>query len=178
MRHKPGKEQIIPDVLNRLVNTNRARHNDLYSELDALFTYHASLVEISLDLVRRILDGYLTDDWWTKVRRQLLSNKDLGSDKAVLPFVFGSTENPSSGDPYFLLKPESQGHASDFLTSKPAIAMHAGRDQLIYHLDCVTSVCRLCIPPVVAPDLLAITYSEGPLGFAHCHKIISRSWYI
>ena len=185
VRHKPGKEHIIPDALSRLASANRAGHDEVYSELDALFTYHTTLVEISPDLIKRILDGYLADDWWGKVRKQLLANDNLGPDKAILPFMFGSAEPPSSADPYFLPQPESQDHttnltapehASDLPASEPA--RQAGGAQLIYHLNRVTGVRRLCIPPAVAPDLLAIAHGEGHPGFARCHKIISRSWYI
>lgn len=57
VRHKPGKEYIIPDALSELASANCAGHDDFYSELDALFTYDTTLVEISPDLVKRILDG-------------------------------------------------------------------------------------------------------------------------
>lgn len=60
--HKPRKEQIIPVALNKLVSANYARHNKVYSELDALFTYHITLIEISLNLIKRIFDSYLADD--------------------------------------------------------------------------------------------------------------------
>lgn len=62
VRYIPGKEHIIPDVLSRLVSANRARYNNLYSELDALFTYHVTLVEISPKLIKQSLDGYLADN--------------------------------------------------------------------------------------------------------------------
>lgn len=62
--HKPGKKHIIPDALSRLASTNRAGHNKVYSELDALFTYHTTLVVISPNLIKRILDGYLANNWW------------------------------------------------------------------------------------------------------------------
>lgn len=61
--HKPGKEHIIPNALSRLASANCAGYNNLYSELDALFTYYTTLVEISLDLATRILDGYLSNNW-------------------------------------------------------------------------------------------------------------------
>ena len=185
--HKPGKKYIIPDTLRRLASANRARHDEVYSELDALFTYHATLVEISPDLIKRIFDGYLADDWWVKVRKQLLTNDNLGPDKAILPFIFGSTEPPLSADPYFLPWPEPQYHASDLPASEYAFDLPASEPtrprctrgaQQIYHLDRVTGVRRLCIPPAVAPDLLAIAHGEGHPGFACCHEIISRSWYI
>lgn len=63
VRHKPGKEHIIPDALSRLANANCAGQNEVYSELDALFIYHATLVKISPDLIKRILDGYLSNNW-------------------------------------------------------------------------------------------------------------------
>ena len=170
VRHKPDKEHIIPDALSRLASANRAGHDEVYSELDALFTYHATLVEISPDLIKRILDGYLADDWWVKVRKQLLANDNLGPDKAILPFMFASAEPPSSADPYFLPRPKPQdhttiltalGHAFDRPASEPT--WQTGGAQLIYYLDRVTGVHRLCIPPVVASDLLAIANSKGHL---------------
>lgn len=63
VRYKPGKEHIIPDALRRLASINHTGHNEVYFEFDALFTYHATLVEISPYLIKRILDGYLADNW-------------------------------------------------------------------------------------------------------------------
>lgn len=59
---KPEKKHIIPDVLRRLASTNRTRHNNLYFELDAFFMYYATLVEISPDLIKCILNDYKADD--------------------------------------------------------------------------------------------------------------------
>ena len=187
VRHKPEKEHIIPDVLSRLASANPAGYDEVYSELDTLFTYHATLVKISTDLIKRICDSYLADDWWVKVWKQLLTNDNLSPDKAILPFIFGSTEPLSSADPYFLPWPEPQDHASDLPASEHASDLPAsesarprctGGAQLIYHLDRVTGVRQLYIPPAVAPNLLAITHGESHPGFARCHEIISRSWYI
>lgn len=47
------------------------------------------LLKINRKLVKRIFDGYLADNWWAKIRSQLLSNKNLSPDKAILFFVFG-----------------------------------------------------------------------------------------
>ena len=63
VHYKPGKEHIIPDALSRLASANCARHNKAYFELDTLFTYNVTLMEISPDLIKRILDGYLTNNW-------------------------------------------------------------------------------------------------------------------
>ena len=63
VRHKPGKEHIIPDLLSRLASANNTFQDDEYLELDSLFAYHITLVEINPDLVKRILDGYAVDSW-------------------------------------------------------------------------------------------------------------------
>lgn len=51
VRYKLGKEQIIPDALNRLASANCAGHNELYFEFDTFFTYYASSIEMSPNLV-------------------------------------------------------------------------------------------------------------------------------
>ena len=62
VRHKPGKEHIIPDALSRLASTNVGCSDAFHSELDALFTYNATLIEIHPALISRILAGYEDDE--------------------------------------------------------------------------------------------------------------------
>ncbi len=66
--HKPSKEHIVPDALSRLAsaNTNLSSLDPKYSEPDALFTYITTLVDIQPDLIKRIIDGYKADEWWSK----------------------------------------------------------------------------------------------------------------
>lgn len=61
--HKPRKEYIIPDELSRLASTTNSPTNPCYSELDALFVYNTTLVEIYPILVVKILAGYNADVW-------------------------------------------------------------------------------------------------------------------
>ncbi len=63
VRHKLGKEHIIPDALSRLACANNSGHDPEYSELDVLFVYYTTLMQINLDLVKRILDGYTSNEW-------------------------------------------------------------------------------------------------------------------
>lgn len=56
-------EYIISDVLSRLATINRAGYDNLYFELNALFTYYAILIEISLELIKCIFDSYLANNW-------------------------------------------------------------------------------------------------------------------
>lgn len=187
VRHKPGKEHIIPDALSRLASANFPGYNKVYSELDALFTYYATLMEISPNLIKRIFNGYPAQNWWVKVPKQLLTNDNLGRDKAILLFIFGSTKPPSSADSYFIAQPKPQNqasnlsaskHASDFPALGPARPSGTGGAQLIYHVDRVTGMHRLYIRSVMALDLPAITNGGGHPSFACCHEIILRSWYI
>ena len=180
--HKPGKEHIIPDALSKLASANNSGHDPKYSELDALFVYHTTLVQINPDLVKRILNGYTFDKWWSKVRKQVLDNEKLALDKALLPFVLADAQ-PSDSDPYFQPRPEpSEDMAleSDFISSSETHSGVVGPNtsKLIFYLDRLTGVRCLCIPPFVAPELLAIAHGKEHLGFSRCHKIISRSWFI
>ena len=68
VRHKPEKEHIILDALSRLASANSSGHDLEYAELDALFVYYTTLVQINPDLVKHILDGYIFDEWWSRVR--------------------------------------------------------------------------------------------------------------
>lgn len=63
IRHKPGKVYIIPDRLSKLASANCAGYNNFYFKLDALFTYHATLVKITSNLIKQILNGYLANNW-------------------------------------------------------------------------------------------------------------------
>ena len=61
--HKLGKKHIIPNALNQLTSAN-TRHPDLqHSELNALFTYNAILVEIYPSQVSQILARYKINLW-------------------------------------------------------------------------------------------------------------------
>ena len=85
IRHKPGKQHIVPDALSRLASDNiNAPDHD--GELDALFT--VSLVEMDPDFKQRILDGYKSDLNWQRISEQLDANE--GSEVAAkLPFYRG-----------------------------------------------------------------------------------------
>lgn len=104
IRHKPGKEHIVPNALSCLAsaNTNLPSLDQEYSELDALFTYTTTLVDIHPDLIKRIIDGYKADEWWSKLLRQVKDNEAFGVDKAILSFV-KEIPIPTDSDPYFLL---------------------------------------------------------------------------
>ena len=65
VRHKPGKEHILPDALSRLAsaNTNLPSQDPSYSKLDAFFAYNTTLVAMNEDLAQRIVKGYESNPW-------------------------------------------------------------------------------------------------------------------
>lgn len=182
VRHKPRKEYIIPNALSRLANATPTPTDPYYSELDALYIYNTTLIKIHPHLVSRILAGYDSDPWWARLHQQIRSNHDLGVNAAALPFILGFPP-ATDADPYLAPRPESgepTNLAEDFAALKDPIVDSPAPDKskLLYHVNKLTGVHRLCVPPSVAPDILAIAHGEGHPGFARCYKIISRSWFV
>lgn len=193
IRHKPGKEHIVPDALSRLAsaNTNLPSLDPEYSELDALFTYTTTLVDIHPDLIKRIIDGYKADEWWSKLLCQVEDNEALGGDKAILSFV-KRIPMPTDSDPYFTPQPELPHLIShkvfapsdrdppplEYPEAGVEIAALANKKKLLYHVDKETRVHRLCVPPLVATEIITLAHSAGHPGFSRCFEIITRSWFI
>lgn len=71
VRHKPGKEHIVSDALSRLASAGAPPADPHYSELDVLFLYNTTLVEIHPTLVLRIIAGYNADTWWSWLQTQV-----------------------------------------------------------------------------------------------------------
>lgn len=180
--HKPEKEHIIPNALSHLANATPTPTDPYYSELDALYIYNTTLIEIHPHLISRILAGYDSDLWWARLHQQIRSNHNLGVNAVALPFILGFPP-AKDADPYLAPRPESgepTNLAEDFAALKDPIVDSPAPDKskLLYHVNKLTGVHRLCVPPSVAPDILAIAHGEGHPGFARCYKIISRSWFV
>ena len=107
IRHNPGKKHIVPDALNRLASTdsNLLDHVPEYAELDVLFAYSTTLVELRLTMLSMIIRGYGRDTWLRKIFSQVEENKSLGINKAVLSFE-KSKPAATASDPYFQPRPE------------------------------------------------------------------------
>ena len=234
IRHKPGKENIVPDALSRLasLNTSTPALPPGYDELEALYqevfsevNYTATLAQMSPHFKKQILKGYRKDPWWSKLLRQVLQNEAHGADAADLPFVSGRALPPTDSDHYFDPIPsepsepspsaqlenveepasnnsnsptaiqlenveEPVSKNSDLLNtsvhlmpSEPSTSAQpenvaADTSNLLYHIDRVTGVQRLCIPPKMLPEIFKIAHSNGHPGFRRCFEIISRAWYV
>ena len=159
VKHKPGKDNLVPDALSRLASSNTSNYTNSRSELDALhcasfdaevpiYQYSATLVQMSDEFRKKILDGYTKDPAWRRIIQQILDNEKLGDNAATLRF------------------------------KRDDLAEHTSKSFLIYHTDRVTGHRRLCIPPSVVSEIFEIGHGDGHPGFARCFERISSSWYI
>ena len=113
------------------------------------------------------------------MHQQIWSNYNLGVNAAALPFILGF---PLAIDANPYLAPRSESGeptnlAEDFAALKDQIVNSPTSDKfkLLYHVNKLTGIHRLCVLPSVALDILAIAHGEGHLGFACCYEIISCS---
>ena len=131
-------------------------------------------------MISRILAGYKADPWWARLQRQIQSNDELGADAATLPFVIGSTPSTDS-DPYMASQPEGEEYLQPNTLPAlegPECLPRPDKAKLLYHVNRLTNVHRLCIPRSVAPNILGIAQGEGHPGFSRCFEIVSCSWFI
>ena len=84
IRHKAGKSNVVPDALSRLQadpnpEEKQAILESLYAEAtassDPLPVYHTTLVEMSDDFKKRLIDAYQKDPQWIKILDLLKSDE-------------------------------------------------------------------------------------------------------
>ncbi len=215
--HKHVKAHIVPAASSCLAsaNPNLSSLDPEYSELDALFTYTTTLVDIHSYLIKRIIDSNQDDECWLKLLPQIEDNKTLVGDKAIFSFVKG-IPMPTDSDLYFTSRPELPHpisrevfHRSSFSgraelafpvglaqtsnTSylepasdrdpppleypEPGVETEAQADKRepLYHVDKLTGVYRLCIPTLVATEIITLAHNAGHPGFSRCFEIITCS---
>lgn len=176
VRHKPGKKNVIPDVLSRLASANEYTLPSDHAELDVLYAYTTTLVEMSKSFQTRIVKGYQSDPSWTKTLDVLYAEDSRAEDGAKLQFVLGEEISMS------MEAPSDRSETYTHFTTAAAIpeeAFDRQRNRLVYHIDKATAVKRLCIPESVVKDILDIAHTaEGYLGFARCYERVATSWYI
>lgn len=76
VRHKPGKEHIVPDTLSRLTSTNKSSLSSSHDELDTLFT--TTLIEMAPTFLEGLVQGYQEDDFWVRTVRIMDKKERVG----------------------------------------------------------------------------------------------------
>ena len=93
-RHKPGKQHVVPDALSRLdaamgdaeYSRKSSKEEGVLDALHGCAYATTSLVEMSPELRREIVEGYTKDPAWKNTIQVLEANDKLGENSAVLPF--------------------------------------------------------------------------------------------
>ncbi len=98
----------------------------------------------------------------------------------TLPFVIGYTPI-TDANPY--LGPQPDDGEDSLPISIPIKVVPKGFlapdiFQLLFHINKLTNIHCLYIPPSMIPDILAIAYGKGHSGFSCCYEIITHSWFI
>lgn len=145
-----------------------------------MYIYNSTLIEIHPNLVSPILARYNSDPWWMRLHQQIQSNWNLGANGAALPFVL-DVPPATDADPYLAPRPEGSepiDMTKDFAVLESRLELKApaaDKTKLLYHINKLIGIHRLCIFPSVAQVVLAIAHEEGYPGFARYYEIISYS---
>lgn len=154
IRHKPGHLNVIPDVLSRLPSSNipSVGLDPDFNELDALYIYNTTLIEMDKSFAERITAGYDEDPVWRRTAKILVANEALGKNAATLSFERG------------------QQHSS----LPPSLAK-----KLIFHKDKFTGLRRLCIPQSCLTEIFELLHGKGDHpGFTRSFDLAQRSWSV
>lgn len=113
---------------------------------------------------------------------QIQYNNNLGIDAAALLFGLGYIP-PTNADPYMNPRPErDESPVTNTFSIQPHPTIDklpiSDKSKLLYHVNRVTGVHRLWIPPSVVPDIFAIAHGEGHPDFSRYYEIIARFWFI
>ena len=169
VRYKSRKEHIIPDALFRLVSSNiNLFSNSDHFELNALYAYNTTLVELSTEFRDRIIQNYIDDPIWKKIRKLIIINQKLNTNAVNLLFST-NFETSAEIDSYF----ESRTQHSSIMISNDVNSLN-----LLYHTDKLTDFKRLCISSSCIKNILQIAHENDHSEFAKCFEIISKAWYI
>ena len=149
VRHKPGKEHIVPDALSSLASVIKLTLPKDHPELDVLYacatqalpsetpySYTATMVEMSESFCDRLLLGYDTDPHWKRIASIVDDNTKHNGEGADLSFFCGTDE------------------------------------AFIFHQNKFTGLERLCIPQALVKDIFEIAHGEGHPRFERSFDII------
>ena len=169
VKYKSRKEHIISDVLFRLISSNiNLFSNSNHFELNALYVYNTTFVELLTEFRDRIIQNYIDDFIWKKIRNLIIINQKLNTDAVNLSF---STNFDTSAeiDLYF----ESRTQHSSIMISNDVNSIN-----FLYYTDKLTNLKRLCISSFCIKNIMQIAHENDHSEFAKCFEIVLKAWYI
>jgi hypothetical protein len=196
IRHKSEKYHLISDALFRLQSLNKENLSDDHAKLNELFVEHAihvyntTLVKLSLEFRKWIIDDYFRDETWKKIIHTINQNEALDENVAELSFVRDSNTVSREFDSYMTsnvdlnssksvsssneIQKNSKSSKSvsssneiqeNSRSSKSLSRSNENHDNqhnknLIYHVNKSTEEKRLCISSNCVADILIVAHEH------------------
>lgn len=179
VRHVPGKRDLIPDALSRLINNRRheipVEDGQPIGELDNLAAYQADVAKIPDDFVQNLKQDYEDDERWKKIMDTLTEDSEQN-------FEGGDNTNeeahPAHPEEHTIFR--TQGPSEDQRQEMREKRLKFFiTDDLIYHYDPTWGKGRLCIPASLEKDVLAMAHDQRlHAGFKRTYQHFMSSCYL
>ena len=170
IRYKSNKNYIIFDALFRLASFNLTILKSDYFELNALFVYNITFVEMFNDFIQKITQKYSKNSTWKKILTMIRNNKKFDDNAADL--FFSTFAVSTETDVYLKSKSNNVSKIAAFDFS------NINLKQLLYHTNSLIELRRLCVLDSCIKKIMKIAHDNDHFEFAKCFEIISKAWYV
>ena len=171
IKYKSKKDHIISNALSRLASVNIELLSKKHSELNILYTYNTTLIEMFEKFRKKIIEDYEKNPIWKRILTTVLTNEALEKNAADLSFETVTTI-PTETDAYMKSRIEvSNANIADMTSIFESF-------DLLYHIDRLIELRRLCIFDSCVKDVMKIVHDNDHSEFVKCFEMISQAWYI
>ena len=131
--------------------------------------YNATFIKMFFDFQKKISDEYFTNLIWKNILSTIFKNETLENNAVNLSFSVRSISFEI--DQYM----KSRSETSEILSSTVEDIVEI---KLIYHVNSLIDLRRLCILSNCVKDILNIAHEQDHSNFARCFDIIFKAWYV
>ena len=125
------------------------------------------LIKMFFDFQKKISNEYFTNFIWKNILSTIFKNEILENNAANLSFSVRSISFEI--DQYM----KSRSETSETSTVEDIVEI-----KLIYHVNNLIDLRRLCISSNCVKDILSIVHEQDHSNFARCLEIIFKAWYV
>lgn len=160
VRHKPGKQHIIPEALSRLYRAEASTTDEPLKDICAMNT----ILAIDPEWKARLLAAYATDPVYIEIQRLVKQRNDRETELAQ--------DNAAPLD-----APSFREQATVLPRSPRGIQFDVGDDGLLYRIE-FEGRRRLCIPASLQKDIFTQIHDPTHAGFHRSYSKIADTIYI